>query len=308
MWENIQKTLKNSIKFTGVGLHSGAKVNLELKPAKDDAGIVFKRIDLKNENEIKANFKNVSSAKLCTKIENEFGVSVSTVEHLMAAFYICGVDNLIVNVDGPEVPIMDGSAKEFVEKIEYCGLKNLNRKRKFIKITKKAELKFSDKWISVEPADNSFRVKFTLNYENPLINTQTNSVNFKDENLEHIYSARTFCLYEDVEKVKSLGLGKGGTLENAVVVKGNKVLNEEGLRSKNEFVNHKILDLAGDFMLAGMRVVGSIECAHGGHSLTNDFLRKILSDKNNFTIIENINNVTNLQKVESSQKRIAVNA
>jgi len=308
MWENIQKTLKKSIKFTGVGLHSGAKVNLELKPAKDDVGIVFNRVDLKNDNKIKANFKNVSSARLCTKIENEFGVSVSTIEHLMAAFYICGVDNLIVNVDGPEVPIMDGSAKEFVEKIEHCGLKNLSKKRKFIKITKKAELKLSNKWINVEPADNSFKVKFTLSYENPLISTQTNSVNFKDKNLEHIYSARTFCLYEDVEKVKSLGLGQGGTLANAVVVKGNEVLNEDGLRSKNEFVNHKILDLVGDFMLAGMRVIGSVECAHGGHSLTNDFLRKFLSDKNNFAIIENIDNVTNLQKIESSQKRIAVNA
>jgi len=308
MWGNNQKTLRSSIRFTGIGLHSGVKVGLDLEPAEADIGIIFKRTDLENNNKIKANFKNVSSARLCTKIENEFGVSVSTVEHLMAAFYICGVDNLIVNIDGPEVPIMDGSAKDFVEKIRDCGLKSLNKKRKFIKIIQKSELKLSDKWISIEPTNNNLSVKFTLSYENPLIKTQTNSTSFKDKNLEDIYSARTFCLYEDIEKVKSAGLGKGGTLENAVVVKGDKVLNEDGLRSKNEFVNHKILDLAGDFMLAGMRVIGSIDCAHGGHSLTNEFLRKVLSDKNNFTITENIDNVTNLEKVRSDQKRIAVNA
>ena len=308
MWGNNQKTLNKSVRFSGTGLHSGAKVSMYLEPAEADVGIVFKRTDLNKNNNIKANFKNVSSARLCTKIENEFGVSVSTIEHLMAAFYICGIDNLIVNIDGPEVPIMDGSAKEFVEKIKDSGLKKLNKNRKFIKIIKKSEIKLSDKWISIEPANNNFSIKFTLSYENPLIKTQTNSTNFEDKNLEDFYSARTFCLYEDIEKVKSLGLGKGGTLENAVVVQGDKVLNEGGLRSKNEFVNHKILDLIGDFMLAGMRVIGSVECTHGGHSLTNDFLRKVLSDKNNFTIIENINNVTNLQKARSEQKRIAVNA
>ncbi len=308
MLENDQKTIKGPVNFTGVGLHSGVKVNLNLEPTEADTGIVFKRTDLKTNNKILANFKNVSSAKLCTKIKNEFGISVSTIEHLMASFYICGIDNLIVNVDGPEVPIMDGSAKEFVEKIKACGLKSLNKKRKFIKIKRKIELKLSDKSISIQPANKNFSVKFTLNYENPLIKTQTNKINFEDKNLENVYSSRTFCLYEDIEKVKSLGLGKGGTLENAVVVKGDKVLNEEGLRFENEFVNHKILDLAGDFMLAGMRVIGSVECAHGGHSLTNDFLRKVLSDTNNFTVVENIDSVRNIQKTTSEQKRIAVNA
>ena len=309
MWGSNQKTLKESINFTGVGLHSGHKVSMRLEPAESDSGITFKRIDLKENNEIAANFKNVSSAKLCTKIENKFGVSVSTVEHLMAAFYICGIDNLIVNLDGPEVPIMDGSAKDFVEKIESCGLKTLVGKRKFIRINKKSEIKLSDKYIGIEPASDGFNVTFTLSYENsPIIKTQTGSTSFKDKNLKDIYSARTFCLYEDVEKVKSMGLGKGGTLENAVVVKGNEVLNNGGLRSKNEFVNHKILDLAGDFMLAGMRVVGSVKCLHGGHSLTNDFLRKILSDKSNFTIVENPNNLRNLKKITPDQKRIAVNA
>ena len=174
---------------------------------------------------------------------------------------------------------------------------------------KKTEIKLNDKSISISPTSNTFKVSFTLRYDsNPLIQSQSNQIDFRNKNLENIYSARTFCLYEDIEKVKSFGLGKGGSLENAVVVKENKVLNVGGLRSENEFVNHKILDLAGDFMLAGMRIVGSVECSHGGHALTNDFLRKVLSHKSNFNIVDNPENVTNIQKIRSEQKRIAVNA
>tara|TARA_S200000501_G_scaffold360183_1_gene386955 strand:+ start:7216 stop:8145 length:930 start_codon:yes stop_codon:yes gene_type:complete len=309
MFENKQKTLNKTINFVGTGLHLGKKVSINLEPAESNTGIIFKRTDIQNNNEIKANYINVSSAKLCTKIENDHGVSVSTIEHLMAAIYICGVDNLVINIDGGEVPIMDGSAIEFVEKINKTGLKILDENRKFIKINKKVELKLDDKSISIEPALDSLKVAFTLSYENnPLIKSQTNCVDFKSKNLENVYSARTFCLYEDIEKVKSLGLAKGGNLDNAVVVKGDKVLNKKGLRSKNEFVNHKILDLAGDFMLAGMRVIGSVSCKHGGHLLTNDFLRKILSDRDNFSIVESLKDVSNLKKITSDQKRIAVNA
>ncbi len=309
MFESNQKTLNKTINFLGTGLHSGKKVSINLEPAEADTGIIFKRTDIKNNNEIKANYTNVSSAKLCTKIENDHGVSVSTIEHLMAALYICGVDNLVVKIDGGEVPIMDGSSIEFVEKINETGLKILDKNRKFIKINKKVELKLDGKSISIEPAVDSLKVAFTLSYENnPLIKSQTNCVDFKNKNLENIYSARTFCLYEDIEKVKSLGLAKGGNLDNAVVIKGDKVLNKKGLRSKNEFVNHKILDLAGDFMLAGMRVIGSVSCKHGGHLLTNDFLRKILSDRANFIIVESLKDISNLKKITSDQKRIAVNA
>ena len=309
MFESKQKTLKKIINFTGIGLHLGKKVSINLKPAEADTGIIFKRTDIKNNNEIKANYNNVSSAKLCTKIENDHGVSVSTIEHLMAALYICGVDNLIVQIDGGEIPIMDGSSIEFVEKIKKTGLKTLDKNRKFIKIIKKIDLKLQDKSIFIEPSADSLKVAFTLSYENsPLIKSQTNCVDFKNKNLENIYSARTFCLYEDIEKVKSLGLAKGGNLDNAVVVKGDRVLNETGLRSKNEFVNHKILDLAGDFMLAGMRVIGSVSCMHGGHLLTNEFLKKILSNKDNFVITESLENISNLKKITPNQKRIAVNA
>ena len=309
MFGKKQKTISKSINFKGTGLHLGKKVNIILEPADANTGIIFKRVDLKNNNEIKANYTNVSSAKLCTKIENDHGVSVSTIEHLMAALYICKVDNLVVKIDGGEVPIMDGSSIEFVEKIKEIGLRTLEKNRQFIKINKRVELKLDDKSISIEPSTDSFKVAFTLSYENnPLIKSQTNCIDFKNKNLENIYSARTFCLYEDIEKVKSLGLAKGGNLDNAVVIKGDKVLNKKGLRSKNEFVNHKILDLAGDFMLAGMRVIGSVSCMHGGHLLTNDFLKKLLSDKNNFSIVESTENISNLKKIPSNQKRIAVNA
>ena len=308
MWDKNQKTLNSEVSFSGVGLHSGINVDVSLVPANSNSGITFKRIDLEKNNEIVANFKNVSSAKLCTKIENEFGASVSTIEHLMAAFYICGIDNLVVNLNGPEVPIMDGSAKDFVKIIKNCGLKTLRGKRKFVKIKKKIEFKQDEKLINIT-SSKSFEVKFTLEYKkSPLIKTQTNKINFQDKNLSEIYDARTFCLYEDIEEIKSFGLAKGGSLDNAIVIQGNKVLNKGGLRSKKEFVNHKILDLAGDFMLSGARVIGSVECIHGGHALTNEFLKKIFSDTSNYDIIESESSSTNVRKILPLNKRLAVNA
>ena len=226
----------------------------------------------------------------------------------MAAFYICGIDNLVVNLNGPEVPIMDGSAKDFVKIIKNCGLKTLRGKRKFVKIKKKIEFKQDEKLINIT-SSKSFEVKFTLEYKkSPLIKTQTNKINFQDKNLSEIYDARTFCLYEDIEEIKSLGLAKGGSLDNAIVIQGNKVLNKGGLRSKKEFVNHKILDLAGDFMLSGARVIGSVECIHGGHALTNEFLKKIFSDTSNYDIIESESSSTNVRKILPLNKRLAVNA
>jgi len=309
MWEKNQKTLNSEASFSGIGLHSGKNIDVTLVPSNSNSGITFKRTDLEKNNEIIANFKNVSSAKLCTKIENNSGASVSTIEHLMAAFYICGVDNLVVNLNGPEVPIMDGSAKDFVQIIRKCGLKTLEGKRQFIKIKKKIELKEEEKSINIAPTNNKFEVKFTLHYErSPLIQNQTNSTNFEEKNLEDIYAARTFCLHEDIKAIQSIGLAKGGSLDNAVVVQGNKVLNEGGLRFKKEFVNHKILDLAGDFMLSGARVIGSVECVHGGHALTNRFLKKIFSDKSNYDVVENESSSRNVRKILPLHKRLAVNA
>jgi len=282
----FQKTIQKEIIFKGVGLHSGLNTEVKVLPAASNFGIVFKRIDLDKDNIIKANFENVSSAKLCTTLENKFNITISTVEHLLAALYITGIDNALIEINNSEVPIMDGSSKEFVDVINKTGVKNLNTKRKYLKVMKRFEFKENDKTISIEPNDNGLEVNFELVYANKVIGTQSNKVNFADSDLTNVYTSRTFCLFEDIEKIKKIGLAKGGSLENAVVVKGDKILNAEGLRNNKEFVNHKILDLAGDFLLSGYRILGSVKCSQGGHSLSNLFLRAFFKDQSNFVTIE----------------------
>ena len=286
MSEIYQKTLSNKVSFKGIGLHSGKSSKINLLPAKENSGIVFKRIDLKDKNLIKANFANVSSAKLCTTLENEHGAKVSTVEHLLAALYITGIDNALIEINNEEVPIMDGSSKDFLKDLKKTDLLDQTKKRKYLKITNKVELIDGEKKISIEPNNLSLKVNFQLNYKNRIIGRQKNKVDFQKDNLEQVSSSRTFCLFEDIEKIKKLGLAKGGSLENAVVVDNDKVLNEDGLRNKKEFVNHKILDLAGDFLLSGYRIAGKVICYQGGHELTNLFLRKIFKTNMAFEVIE----------------------
>ncbi len=281
-----QKTIKQEIQFRGVGLHNGKKVDMKLVPAAPNHGIVFKRTDLKTKNLIPAVFSNVSKAVLCTNIENEFGVSVSTIEHLMGALYGEEIDNLLVQINSSEVPAMDGSAKEFVSKIRKTGTKNYDTLRRFIKVLKKCELVKDKKFITIEPYENDLKVDFEIIYNNPLIGKQRKSVSLYKDDLNSIYNSRTFCLFEDIDKIKQQGLGKGGSLENAVVVKGNKIVNESGLRYRNEFVMHKILDCMGDLMLADHRILGKVRCSQGGHQLTNDLLRKFLSDSKYFSVVE----------------------
>ncbi len=287
MLKTFQQTLKNSINFKGVGLHSGKLCDLRIIPAQEDVGIVFKRIDLNKNNIIKANYKNVFSAKLCTSLKNDKGTKVSTVEHLLAALYVTGIDNAIIEMDNEEVPIMDGSAKNFVEEINKVELIKLNKKRKYLKILNKIEFEDNERLISISPNENSFEVGFQLNYENKIIGKQKNLVNFSKDNLDDICNSRTFCLFEDIEKIKKLGLAKGGSLENAVVVGEKEVLNPEGLRNKKEFVNHKILDLVGDFVLSGYRILGKVDCYQGGHQLSNLFLNQLLeNNSSNFEILQ----------------------
>jgi UDP-3-O-[3-hydroxymyristoyl] N-acetylglucosamine deacetylase len=281
-----QKTLSKKISFKGVGLHSGKNSELNILPAEANHGIIFKRIDLKSNNLIEANFSNVSSAKLCTTLENNQGAKVSTVEHLLAALYIIGVDNALIEINNEEVPIMDGSSKNFIEKISKNNLIDLTKKRRYLKIINELELIDGERKISIEPNNSSLEVDFQLNYKNKIIGKQKNVVDFQKENLEEIYCSRTFCLFEDIEKIKKLGLAKGGSLDNAVVIDNDKVLNPEGLRNKKEFVNHKILDLAGDFLLSGYRIIGKVLCHQGGHELTNMFLRKVFNNKTAFCFIE----------------------
>ena len=281
-----QKTIKNSVSFSGIGLHSGKPVRICVKPSSPDTGIVFKRIDLKDNNLIYPNFMNVSNTSLNTTISNSNGVKVSTIEHLMGALFGIGIDNALIEIDNEEVPILDGSAKVFIEEILTIGLELSNKPIKIIKINKKIEFKNGDKFISIEPSKLSLDIDFELKYQNQIIGNQRNKKNVYEDDLTEIFESRTFCLYEDIEKIKKNGLAKGGSLENAVVVKGGEVLNSEGLRNSKEFVNHKILDCIGDLYTSGYRMIASINCSQGGHYLTNSLLRKVFNNKDNFSIIE----------------------
>ena len=281
-----QKTVKNSISFNGLGLHNGKSVELTINPSDPNTGIVFKRLDLKENNLIYPNFKNVSNTSLNTTISNEFGVKVSTIEHLMGALFGLGIDNALIEISNEEVPILDGSAKVFVEKILNVGFKVSSLPIKIIKINKKVEFNDENRTISIEPSKLSLDIDFELKYENSLIGNQKNKINIYQDDLEDIFNSRTFCLFEDVEEIRKKGLAQGGSLENAIVVKDEKILNQESLRNSKEFVNHKILDCIGDLYTSGYRIIASIKCSQGGHFLTNKLLRKVFENKENFSIIE----------------------
>ena len=302
---NNQKTIKDTINLSGVGLHNGIKANLTVKTASENFGIKFCRTDLGNENLIEASYQNVVEPILCTKIKNDNGTTVSTVEHLMAAFFGEGIDNALVEIDAPEVPILDGSASEFVEAIRSVGIKEQKELRKFIKALKKVEVQEGKKYISIEPLDNDLIIDFEIVYSNPLIRTRRKEFKLSDGDLTNIYNSRTFCLYEDIDFIKSQGLAKGGSLENAIVVKGSEILNDDGLRNRHEFVYHKILDCLGDLMLSGHRMLGHIKTSQGGHALTNKLLVKFFSDKSNWSL-ENVNSSEeNNQITESSKKSVS---
>ena len=300
-----QKTINDKIELAGVGLHNGANVNLIIKPGEPNSGISFKRIDIDGDNIVNANFKNVVEPILCTKLKNESGITVSTVEHLMAAFYGEGIDNALVEVDASEIPIMDGSAIEFVDAIRSVGIKEQSELRKFINVLKKIEVREGQKYISIEPLNNDLIVDFEIIYNNSLIRTRRKEFKQSDDDLTNIYNSRTFCLFEDIEQIKSQGLAKGGTLDNAIVVQGNRVLNEDGLRNRHEFVYHKILDCLGDLILSGHRIFGHIKTSQGGHALTNKLLVKFFSDQSNWML----ESFKNEEEAENSFKnQIAIGA
>ena len=281
-----QKTIKNNATFNGVALHSGLDVNICIKSAEPNFGIVFKRVDIKENNLVYPNFMNVTNTSLNTTIENQFGVKVSTIEHLMGALFGLGIDNVLIEIDNEEVPILDGSAKEFIEKILSTGLVVSESPIKIIKINK--EIKFSDgeRFITIEPSTLSLDIDFELKYKNPIIGNQRNKVKVFEDDLTDVYNSRTYCLFEDIELIKKNGLAKGGSLQNAIVVKDGEILNHEGLRNDKEFVNHKILDCIGDLYTSGYRIVAKIKCSQGGHYLTNQLLRKVFENKDNFSILE----------------------
>jgi UDP-3-O-[3-hydroxymyristoyl] N-acetylglucosamine deacetylase len=267
-------------------LHNGLNVNVTLKSAKPNEGIVFKRVDLKNNNLVYPNFLNVTNTSLNTTIENEHGVKVSTIEHLMGALFGLGIDNVHIEIDNEEVPILDGSAKNFIEKIISSGFEISEEPIKIIKINQKIEYSDGKRFISIEPSKLSLDIDFELKFNNEIIGNQRNKVKVYEDDLTDVYNSRTFCLFEDIEFIKKNGLAKGGSLDNAIVVKDTEILNKDGLRNDKEFVNHKILDCIGDLYTSGYRIIGNVMCSQGGHYLTNQLLRKVFVDKNNFSIIE----------------------
>ena len=281
-----QRTVRNPVLIDGIGLHTGKKVTVNILPALPNSGIQFKRLDVKENNIVIPSVFNVTNATLCTTVSNSHGIKVTTIEHLMAALFGLGIDNALIEINNEEVPILDGSAKMFIEKIKNVGIKESNIPIKIISINKKITYEEGNKFISIEPSKTNLLIDFEIKYKNNLIGTQRNLVDVYNSDLSEIFDSRTFCLYEDVKKLQDMGFALGGSLDNAIVVKGNEVVNKEGLRNKNEFVNHKILDCIGDLFLSGYKVIGKIICSQGGHKLTNELLRKVYEDKKNFSLHE----------------------
>ena len=284
-----QQTINKSCSFEGPSLHSGEYSMVTLHPAPANTGIKFKRVDSKlpaNQTIIDASFKNIKSSQLCTTIENDYGLSVSTIEHLMAALHACGIDNLLIDIDSSEMPILDGSAIEYTSIISKLGFKQLNSKKKYLKILKTIEVKRDDAYIKIHPSDD-LSVDYTINYPNTIVGRQNISVDTINKNtfVNKLAECRTFTFETELEMLRSNGIIKGGSLSNAVVFGKDAALNQDGLRTINEPVKHKALDAIGDLFLAGNCVLGHIEAYCAGHSLMHEALNEIFSDKDNWEIV-----------------------
>ena len=283
--QQYQKTIKKKIILKGIALHSGVLVKIALIPSHENTGIVFLRTDLKKNAVIKACWENIVPASLCTKISNKHGASVSTIEHLMFSFYALGITNLLIEINGTEIPIMDGSSKVFIDEILNNGLLDQKRKLSHLIIKKTFEVGDKNRFIKYEPSKtNSLEIDYTLEYKDQFIKKQNFSSKDVKKNFLDIANTRTFCHQEDLEKIFAMGLAKGGSLDNAIIISGNKILNQGGLRCENEFVKHKTLDCLGDLYLSNYFINGKITCSQGGHELTGNLLKKIFKDKKNYTI------------------------
>ena len=291
----LQKTLKKKIQFSGVGVHNGRAVSMSIEPAESDTGITFIRSDLDKNNVIKAIIDNVVDSRLCTKIKNSDGIFVATIEHLMAAFSALGIDNAIVKINSSELPALDGSSNEYVKKIVSSGIKALNKRKKVFRILKKVEVKNQDRFISITPS-NRLSINISINYPETIIGYSEYSYTHSQESfVNDLSKARTYTLYEDIEKMRIAGLAIGGSLNNAIVVDKYKILNPEGLRLDKEFVKHKTLDCIGDFYLLGIQLVGNINCFAPGHNLNQKLIKEILKNKDNY-IIEDMISENNNEK------------
>ena len=280
-----QQTIKNEILLTGIGLHSGKQVELQLKPAEIDNGIKFIRTDKIKDNVINAVWSNVTETVLSTTISNKGGLKISTIEHLMSALSGLHIDNLNIYINAPEVPIMDGSSRPFVDAIEDTGIKIQSKKRKILNVKKVIEVKNNDSSVKIIP-NKQFSIDFEIDFPSQLVSKQSCQLQLINGNYKaDIAAARTFGFEKDVEHLRSNGLALGGSLDNAVVVGERKILNKDGLRYNDEFVRHKILDSIGDLYLAGSPIIGYFYGNKSGHYLNNQLLRKLFSDESNYEYI-----------------------
>lgn len=284
-----QNTIQNEIHSNGVGLHSGKDINMTFFPARADQGITFIRTDLEEgKNVIKASWDKVVDTRMCTVIGNEHGATIGTVEHLMAAIRGCGIDNVVIEIDGAEVPIMDGSAEPWIFLLECAGLEQQSKVRKAIKLLKEISIEEEGKAVTMSPAGN-ISFKFDIDFESKAIGKQQKEVDFHETVFKKDLSrARTFGFLKDVEMLKSMGLAIGGSLNNAVVIDGDEIMNEEGTRYKDEFVRHKILDSVGDLFLAGAPIIGDFHGVKSGHDLNNKLLRAMFADKSAYKMVDMI--------------------
>ena len=282
-----QHTLKSPVTLVGIGLHSGANTTIVMEPAPASTGIVFVRSDIKDrDNVVPAKWDHVTDTKLCTVLSNKAGVTVSTVEHLLSACAALGLDNAIIYIDAPEVPIMDGSAVKFVAAIERAGLAKQRATRKVLRIKKTVSYQEGDKEVFLSPADGQY-FGFEISFDNPVIGRQKYTHHFTEAGYRtDISAARTFGFLHEVEALRKIGLARGGSLENAIVIDGDKVLNPGGLRFKTEFVRHKVLDAIGDLYLAGVQLYGHYHGVKAGHAMNNKILHVLFSQADAFEIVD----------------------
>ena len=284
-----QRTIAKAVSLTGIGLHSGAKVQVSFRPAPANTGLVYTRVDLNPSVTIKCSADSVRDTQLCTALVNEQGVRISTVEHLTAALSALGIDNLYIDVNAPELPVMDGSAQPFIYLFGSTGIKELSESKKFLRVVRKVRVENEGKWAELTPSESGFHLDLQIDFNHPAMDKEKQhfAMNFTGEAFAHYVSrARTFCFMRDVEFMHSHNLALGGSLENAVVLDDHRVINPEGLRYEDEFVKHKLLDAIGDLYMDGHSILGNFKAYKTGHDLNNRLLRAFLSDSANYQIIE----------------------
>lgn len=284
-----QRTIAKAVSLTGIGLHSGAKVQVSFRPAPANTGLVYTRVDLNPSVTIKCSADSVRDTQLCTALVNEQGVRISTVEHLTAALSALGIDNLYIDVNAPELPVMDGSAQPFIYLFGSTGIKELSESKKFLRVVRKVRVENEGKWAELTPSESGFHLDLQIDFNHPAMDKEKQhfAMNFTGEAFAHDVSrARTFCFMRDVEFMHSHNLALGGSLENAVVLDDHRVINPEGLRYEDEFVKHKLLDAIGDLYMDGHSILGNFKAYKTGHDLNNRLLRAFLADSANYQIIE----------------------